>query len=137
MWIRRFIFSPDRQGQIDFRLCYEAFRMRDPAKCTGEERRHLAQIQRALEAISVPIGEDLTTDDQVVDGRFRKLQVGGGVAEIPVKAYERLETIIAEAPLMAGVSLQIDELKDRLAAADKAEVEKTPPLLPAPGETPA
>lgn len=120
---RVFAFTADMKGRTDFRLVYEAFRGRDPQKCVKEERPKLAEIQRALESVSVPIGD--LPEDAELDGRMRKLKDGGGVITLKARTFEKLIEYMDETPFMAGVSAQVEDCTQRLSAADKAEVEVT------------
>lgn len=124
MKIRIFEFPPTMNGRSDFRLAYEAFRSRDPAKCVKEERQWLAQIQRALEAVSEPVGD--LPDDADLDARFRKLAKDGGSVRITQKAHEKLENYLEECQFMAGVSAQVEDFRDRWGQAAKAESDSVP-----------
>ena len=125
MLTRSFQFTPDTRGRIDFRLCYEAFRGLDPTKIEKDHRRHLAEIQGALESISVPMGELREGDD--IDLRPRSLQPDGGAMTLSQWAFERLTAALESAPFHAGLSLQLESLRERLSAAEKRETEHATP----------
>ncbi len=124
MKTRTFTFTPDATGKADFRLAYEALRGRDPQKCTGQERQWVAQLQRALDAVSVPIGD--LSDDAEIDVRPRKLQDGGGTIEVTQKAHEKLETYLEEAPFHAAFAVAAEEFRDRWGQAEKGDRDEVP-----------
>lgn len=119
--IRTYHFAATPGGRVDFRLAYDAFRGRDPAKINKEERIQLAELQAALESISDPIGD--LPEDVDIDLRQRKLSARGGTVEISQRAHERMTTYLEDTPFMAGLSLQVESLRDRWSAADKVEPE--------------
>lgn len=119
MMTRVFTFTPDAKGRIDFRLAYETFRSRDPQKIEKDDRRCLAELQRAFEAVSVPIGE-LPED---IDMRMRKLQDDGGTITISQRSHEKLATFAAETHFQAGLSVQVEDFLDRWSAAEKREAD--------------
>lgn len=121
MLTRVFTFTADAKGRTDFRLAYESYRSRDPQKITKDERRHLAELQRELERISDPIGD--LPDDVDMDLRQRKLKADGGFIALSQRTFEKLEGYIDEAPFMAGLSVQVEDFRDRLSAAEKVESE--------------
>lgn len=119
---RVYSFADTQIGKQDFRLCYEAFRGRDPQKCTKEERPTLAALQRAFEAISVPVG-DLPPEAEL-DLRQRTLQPGGGEISLAPRVFARLKDVyIPETPFMAGLSMQVEDLLDRLAVVPTVKVD--------------
>ena len=116
---RVFTFTADAAGRTDFRMAYETFRGRDPAKIEKGDRRYLAELQRALEAVSDPIGE--LPDDIELDLRMRKLKAEGGTVTLGQKAWEKLDSWVEDTPFQAGLSVAIEDFRDRWSAAEKLE----------------
>lgn len=123
MLLRELELTNTKDGRADFRLLYESFRSRDPQKCVGDERTHLAAMQRQLEAVSDPVGELPAEAEEALDARMRKLKPEGGTIKLPAKVYEKLEKFVDETPFQAGVSLAVEGLKDRMAVAPKVEAD--------------
>ena len=123
MITRSFTFN-GLYGKADFRIAYEAFRARDPQKCK-DDRKILAELQRAFEAISDPVGE--LPDDADLDTRLRKLKTKGGGVSISQRAHEKLTTFVEEAPFQAGMSAQLEDFLDRWSTAEKRESDGAEP----------
>lgn len=119
MLTRRFTFTSDRVGRTDFRIAYETFRGRDPAKIEKAERPLLAEIQRALESVSAPVGDLL--EDVDLDLRMRTLRPEGGTITISQRAFDKLASYVEITPFHAGVSVQVEDFLDRWSTADKQE----------------
>jgi hypothetical protein len=117
--IRVMTFSEGRAGRGEFRLLYEAFRGRNPEKISKDERRHAADAQRALEYISEPVGD--LPDEADLDIRMRRLSGDLRDLRLPQRAYEWLLSAVEDTPFQAGVSAQVEALRDRLGAAEKIE----------------
>ncbi len=122
MLTRVFAFTPDAKGRTDFRLAFETFRGRDPSKIEKDDRRCLAELQRALEAVSVPIGE--LPEDVDIDLRPRKLQNDGGTITLSQRTHEKLSHWLTETPFQAGLSVQVEDFEDRLSAAEKVDADQ-------------
>lgn len=86
MITRSYLFN-GAHGTVDFRIAYEAFRARGPQKCK-DDRKVLAELQRAFEAISEPTGD--LPEDADIDVRFRKLKDKGGAVKVSQRAHEKL-----------------------------------------------
>jgi hypothetical protein len=124
MITRTFAFTADAHGRTDFRIAYETFRGRDPTKIEKGERPLLAAIQRALEAVSVPMGD--LPEDAELDLRMRTLRPEGGTITLSQRAFEKLTTYAESTPFQAGVSAQVEDFLDRWSAAEKHEPETAP-----------
>ena len=124
MKIRTFEFTPDATGRADFRLAYDTLRGRDPSKCTGQERQWVAQMQRALDSVSEPIGE--LPENAEIDGRNRKLQEQGGTIEITQKLHEKFNDWIEEAPFSPICAVIAEDFRDRWGQAEKGERDDVP-----------
>jgi len=123
MMMRKFTFTEDRNGRTDFMLVYSAFRGVPGDKVTADERASLAAAQRVLEPISEPIGnaaED--ADDFAVDMRMRKLKSEATI-EVSQKLHEKILGWLDAAPLQAGLSMQLEDCRDRWTAAEKFDQE--------------
>ena len=112
---RRIVFD-QFNGPLFFSLVYTAFRGRNPEKITKDERRHFAEIQRALESVSEAVGD--LADDAEFDGRNRRL-VRPGDCLLSQRAFDRLVTVVDETPYHAGLSLQVEQLLEHLAGSDR------------------
>ncbi len=119
MKMRSFTFTPDLSGRADFRLAYETFRGRDPQKCVKEERAFLAVMQRQLERVSEPIGE--LAIEAEFDLRMRKLLPDGGAITVSQKIHEKFEAWLEETQFQAGLSVQVEDFRDRWGQAEKAD----------------
>lgn len=124
MVTRVFEFPPTAAGRVDFRIAYEAFRARDPQRAK-DERKILAEIQRALEAVSDPVG-DLPPEADL-DMRMRALKKTGGTIRIGQKPFERLEAYVTETPFQAGMSVAVEDFLDRWGTAEKDDDAVTGP----------
>lgn len=102
------------EGPMIFRLIYSAFVTRNPEKIAKDDRRYYAEIQTALESVSVPVG-DLPSEAEI-DMRNRKLD-GPGSCELSPRALERLVTAVEESPFHPAISRQVEAVLDYLAAA--------------------
>lgn len=124
MKIRIFHFSPDATGRADFQLAYEAVIGRDPKQCVGEERQWPAQLLRALNAVSDPVGD---LDKKAgLDGRRRTLKDAGGTIEITQRAHQKLETYLEEAPIHAAFAVAAEEFMERWGQAEKDDRDDVP-----------
>lgn len=117
MKMRRFVCPPTLAGRQDFRLLYETFRGRDPEKCAKDERPYLAVVQRALERISDPMGE--LPAEAEFDLRLRRLHADGGTIDVSQKVFTKMQDWIDEGKFQAGLSVQVEDLRDRLEQAEK------------------
>lgn len=111
---RELILPPTREGHTDFELMYVALRSIDPKQCTGEERSYVARCQRALNAVSEPVGE---LDELSPDVRMRKLKSDGGTVLLAVKDFDRLTKWIDTTHFNPALSIQVEDLKDRMTTA--------------------
>ncbi len=122
MLTRVLTFTPDATGQLDFTLAYEAFKGRGAEKIDREERRQLAEIQRALEAVSEPFG-DLPANAPI-DLRPRKLKADGGTITLLQRTFEKFTGYAEAAAFQAAISAQVEDFLDRLSAAEKVDADQ-------------
>jgi hypothetical protein len=123
MITRVFKFAANADGRVDFRIAYEAFRARDPQKIK-DERKLLAEIQRALEAVSEPVGDLPEASD--LDMRMRTLKKSGGTIRLAQRTFDRLEAFVNETPFQAGMSVAVEDFLDRWSAAEKDDDTASP-----------
>lgn len=123
MMMRKFTFADDRVGRTDFMMMYNAFRSVPAEKVTAEERQSLAAAQRVLEAISEPIGDPASdADDYTVDLRMRKLTRESTI-EVSQKLHAKMLEWLDGAKFHSGLSMQVEDCRDRWDAAEKFEQE--------------
>lgn len=111
---RELTLPPTRDGHTDFELMYVALRSIDPKQCTGEERSYVARCQRALNAISEPVGD---LDETSPDMRVRKLKAEGGSVSLAVKDFDKLMKWVDTTHYNPALSIQVEDLKDRMTTA--------------------
>lgn len=117
MEMRKIAFDSEH-GPMHFRLLYSAFLSRPAEKITKDERRYFAEIQRALESVSIPLGD--VADDVEIDARPRRL-AGHGSLVLSQRAFDRLVTTVEETAFHPLVSAQVEDLLDYLAGSEKVE----------------
>ena len=120
MVMRQIVFDAVN-GAMRFRLLYSAFASRPADKIMKDDRRYFAEIQRALDAVSVPLGE--LPDDAEIDARPRKL-AGPGVMGLSQRAFDRLVTTVEESAFHPLVSAQVEDLLEHLAGSERIESEE-------------
>ena len=122
--LRKFEFTADEQGKIDFQLIYSAFLGRgsdanNPKRQQQTKADHLieAKIAKALKLVSEPVGERI--ENSVLDIRPRRLKDSGGSIELEQSAFARLLKFIEDTQWSASVIDQAVDTMERFETADK------------------